>query len=125
MENKGNQICRKCNGIANPSKALDNTWVGSSDFGGDFGERGTTMSKCGKPQMVDCLKCSNCGHSWVPAKMRKKTLDVALFKAYINKFSKEEKIAAFKLMFDDVPENEKLNFLNEAKIIEWYKLNCY
>jgi hypothetical protein len=47
-----------------PGICLVNGVYGSSDFGGDFGTVGTTMSEGpgdGKPRQ--CLKCKACGHS--------------------------------------------------------------
>ena len=64
--------CKKCGGKCHPSKALNNTMVYYDDFGGDAGGRGTTGSRSGKPKMVECLKCEDCGHSFVPEKEQKK-----------------------------------------------------
>lgn len=58
--------CNKCNGNAKPSKALLNQLVSFNDFGNDAGSRGTTQSRSGKAELVDCLKCTDCGHSWIP-----------------------------------------------------------
>lgn len=44
-------------------KALKNTLYYSEDFGGDRGERGTTMSRTGEPIMVEVYKCPQCGYS--------------------------------------------------------------
>lgn len=68
--NNQNYTCKKCNGKGKPSKALNNTLIGFDDFGGDVGDRGTTMSRVGPAKMVDCIKCENCGHSWVPLSTR-------------------------------------------------------
>lgn len=65
---KRNQ-CNKCGGAGIPSKALNNTLVGFDDFGGDAHKRGTTQSRAGKAQLVDCIKCTSCGHSWIPENM--------------------------------------------------------
>lgn len=55
--------CFVCGGLMKDSQALENTWVGLEDFGKDFGQRGTTMSKIGQPVMKVVRKCSSCGHS--------------------------------------------------------------
>ena len=57
-------ICFKCGGDIGEGQALDNTWVGSDDFGGDAGQRGTTISKIGPPIMKKVCKCIFCGHSF-------------------------------------------------------------
>lgn len=62
-----NNTCN-CGGQGKPSKALLNTLVPFNDFGNDAGQRGTTQSRQGTAQLVDCLKCDKCGHSWVPSK---------------------------------------------------------
>ena len=56
--------CR-CGGTGNRSQAALNTLVSFNDFGNDAGSRGTTMSRVGKAQLVDCIKCIACGHSWI------------------------------------------------------------
>ena len=55
--------CFVCGGLMSDGQALDNTWVGSEDFGDDYGQPGTTMSKIGQPIMRVVRKCSSCGHS--------------------------------------------------------------
>lgn len=56
--------CPKCNVEMEPSKAFENTLVGSPDFVGDTGkERGCTMSRVGPVKLIDCLKCPECGWS--------------------------------------------------------------
>lgn len=55
----------KCGGDAVPGQALSNTLTGYEDFGGDAGSYGSTLSRSGPAKMVDCLKCTVCGHSWV------------------------------------------------------------
>lgn len=62
------QICRECGCIGKPSKALLNQLVSFDDFGNDAGKRGTTQSRHGEAKEVDCLKCPNCGHSWISEK---------------------------------------------------------
>lgn len=57
--------CRKCNSICKESTGLLNTLVSFEDFGGDRGEPGTTQSRVGEPVLVKCMKCSNCGHSFI------------------------------------------------------------
>ena len=58
--------CIKCNTETIASKALLNTLVSSNDFGNDAGTRGTTQSRIGKPKLINCQKCPNCGHSFIP-----------------------------------------------------------
>ena len=62
------QICKECGCIGKPSKALLNQLVSFDDFGNDAGKRETTQSRHGEAKEVDCLKCPNCGHSWIPEK---------------------------------------------------------
>lgn len=62
------QICKECGCIGKRSKALLNQLVSFDDFGNDAGKRGTTQSRQGKAKQVGCLKCPNCGHSWIPEK---------------------------------------------------------
>lgn len=52
--------CRKCNGDMKPSKAMQETYTGRSDF---IGGAVVTMSPGGPGRLVDCLKCSICGWS--------------------------------------------------------------
>ena len=62
------QVCRVCGGNLKRGIALIPGIYGSEDFGGDFGQVGTTMSEGpgdGKPRQ--CLKCEKCGHSFIPA----------------------------------------------------------
>lgn len=61
-----NNNCKKCNGSMKESKVLLNSLVSFSDFGNDVGQRGTTQSRNGNANLVDCLKCENCGHSYIP-----------------------------------------------------------
>jgi len=59
--------CIKCGSEAKPSKALLNTLIAAQDFGGEtIHTRGATVSRSGKATLADCLKCTNCGHSWIP-----------------------------------------------------------
>lgn len=58
-------ICNKCGKLAKASKVLINKLIGFDDFGNDAGQRGTTMSRRGKAKLHSCMKCSNCGHSWI------------------------------------------------------------
>lgn len=52
--------CRKCNGLMQPSKAIDQTYTGSPDF---IGGAVVTMSPGGPGRLVDCMKCEACGWS--------------------------------------------------------------
>lgn len=64
--------CRKCNGNCKPSKAFNNTLVLSWDFDkNDYGRRGTTQSRVGKATLVECMKCEDCGHSFIPTKSKR------------------------------------------------------
>ncbi len=58
--------CRRCNSECKPSKGLLNQLVSFNDFDNDAGSRGTTQSRVGKAILVDCYKCINCGHSFIP-----------------------------------------------------------
>ena len=56
------RTCRKCGATMQPGKALAQTFVGGSpDFPGD--DHATTFSAGGHGQMIDCLKCPECGWS--------------------------------------------------------------
>ena len=57
--------CKECGGHMKPSKALLNQLVTFVDFNGDASDRGT-QSRSGSPIMVDCLKCVDCGHTYIP-----------------------------------------------------------
>ena len=57
--------CKKCGAQAILSKGYGNAYISHNDFGNDAGNRGTTQTKV-TGKVVDCLKCSGCGHSWVP-----------------------------------------------------------
>jgi hypothetical protein len=66
MENERNQ-CRRCGGNAIPSKALMNYhYIDKSYHRGE---------KEFETKLLDCLKCSSCGHSWIPIKS---TTEIAL-----------------------------------------------
>ena len=52
--------CKKCGGELKPGKALMQTVSGSPDFAD--GEV-ITLSPCGTGKLIDCIKCSACGHS--------------------------------------------------------------
>lgn len=58
-------FCRECGTKAELSKALLNTLVSFDDLGNDAGQRGTTQSRMGPAELVDCHKCPNCGHSFI------------------------------------------------------------
>lgn len=64
MENK----CRKCGGEGKPSQAFQNTLIEFVSRDSKIGDRGNTLSQSGPAELVDCLKCSSCGHSWIPQK---------------------------------------------------------
>lgn len=57
--------CIKCGGIGKASQAFNDTWEEHLDLGSKPGDRGNTLSKTGPAKLVDCLKCSSCGHSWL------------------------------------------------------------
>lgn len=58
--------CVKCSGECKQSKALNNTLVSFNDFGNDANSRGTTQTRVGQAVLVDCQKCENCGHTFIP-----------------------------------------------------------
>ena len=59
-------ICRKCKGIMKPGKAIAQTYVGGMpDFIGDA--HPVTFSAGGPGELIDCLKCQSCGHSFMPS----------------------------------------------------------
>jgi len=57
MENERNQ-CRKCGGEGKPSKGYMNF----------HNVQTTDLSKEFETKLLDCIKCSSCGHSWIPLK---------------------------------------------------------
>lgn len=50
-------ICKKCNGIAKPSKAY-------GDALGKPNQAGSRRILEGRGGLIDCWKCKKCGHSW-------------------------------------------------------------
>lgn len=63
-EKINNDVCRECGGKCIESKAFENTYVAMNDFGNDAGEDGSTMSKIGEAELINCYKCTDCGHSF-------------------------------------------------------------
>ena len=60
-------VCRVCGGRLKRGRVIVPGIYGSEDFGGDFGQAGTTMSEGPATKgPVDCLKCEKCGHSFLP-----------------------------------------------------------
>ena len=58
--------CRKCGERCYPSKALVNLMCGTPDSNGSL--VGATLGMSKDVEMVDCLKCGICGHSFVLGK---------------------------------------------------------
>lgn len=52
-------ICKKCGGETKPSKGYGNAYTEPS-------ESGLVTVLLGKGNLIDCLKCVQCGHSFVP-----------------------------------------------------------
>lgn len=51
-----NNTCKKCGGIGKPSKSFMNFhYIQEKDKSKEF-----------QTKFLDCLKCTNCGHSWIP-----------------------------------------------------------
>lgn len=64
---KGAPVCRVCGGRMKLGRAIIPGIYASEDFGGDFGQAGTTMSEGPATKgPVECLKCEKCGHSFLP-----------------------------------------------------------
>lgn len=58
--------CARCGGWMKPGSVLLNFVYGTTDFGGDFGAAGTTVSEGpGDGTLYPCLKCESCGHTTV------------------------------------------------------------
>jgi hypothetical protein len=53
--------CKKCNGEMIPSKALEQNYGGIPDFIGS--SEICTISPDGTANLIDCLKCKDCGWS--------------------------------------------------------------
>lgn len=107
MKTKETSVCRECGTIGKPSKAMLNELVSFDDFGNDAGKRGTTQSRVGKAQLVNCTKCPNCGHSWIPEKSNKKQFkefNPELFKAYIDKFDDKAIRDIFRIVSEKMQE---------------------
>jgi len=58
--------CRNCGGACHPSKALVNLMCGTPDADGSL--VGATLGMSKDVEMVGCLKCGICGHSFVLGK---------------------------------------------------------
>jgi len=52
--------CRKCSGLMQPSKAIQETYTGVHDFPDGIV---VTVSAGGPGRLVDCMKCEKCGWS--------------------------------------------------------------
>lgn len=62
VQKTSTNTCRKCNSVGLASEGFVNGLVKSND---DY--RGEPVYyRLGQPKLTDCLKCSNCGHSWRP-----------------------------------------------------------
>lgn len=83
--------CKKCNGQCKPSQALNNSLVSSNDFGNDSNSRGTTQSRLGEAKLVDCEKCTNCGHSFVPNENTDISLHMKWWESLSDDFSNNSK----------------------------------
>lgn len=60
--------CRRCGAEVKSGIAIGQTYVGHPDFPGDTGmEPGCTISPGGPGKVIQCQKCTECGHSFVPA----------------------------------------------------------
>jgi hypothetical protein len=121
--------CRVCGGEPSLSTAFLNDLIAMEDFGGETTKtRGATLSRLGKTKQIHCLKCTNCGHSWIPQENKEEDYPIVdqlgnrgfvkpnqkqfkefnedLFRAYIDKFSDENKYEMLRLL----AESFKLNF---------------
>lgn len=63
LERGTGDACRRCGSKMKPSKAISQTYTGMPDFPG---KEVVTISPGGPGQLVDCLKCRQCGHSVTP-----------------------------------------------------------
>ena len=53
---KTNETCKKCGGICKPSKGILNIHdIQTNDLSKEF-----------ETKILDCIKCTSCGHSWIP-----------------------------------------------------------
>lgn len=70
------QTCKKCGGHCKPAKAYKNKLVESLDFRDSrFGDRGNTLSRRGRAELVYCMKCTKCGHSFIPDNLQDKAFE--------------------------------------------------
>jgi ribosomal protein S26 len=53
--------CKKCGGTMQPGKAIEQTLTGIPDFVGD--KYAVTVSPGGPGELIDCIKCVECGYS--------------------------------------------------------------
>lgn len=57
--------CKKCSGFCKPSQGFGNAYQK---------EQHQTLVFQGKGDLIDCLKCEDCGHSFIPIKQEIQTL---------------------------------------------------
>jgi hypothetical protein len=66
MDNSPPKItCNECGGDVKPSKALVNPLCGTRDGTGTTLIAGATLSPSSEAVIKDCLKCQECGHSFI------------------------------------------------------------
>jgi len=82
--------CKKCSGKSKNSKAIQNVHnIQTQDLSREF-----------ETNLIDCLKCEDCGHSWIPSKESKDNHDIAQ-KAMDNYFKDP-------LPIDELPSGNKI-----------------
>jgi hypothetical protein len=59
--------CRKCNSECKPSKGLINSYL----IEVTIDENKQCWTDYTNAKLVDCYKCVNCGHSFIPSKLDK------------------------------------------------------
>jgi hypothetical protein len=118
--------CKNCNSNCKQSKALLNTLVESTDLG-TYGTSGNTQSRVGDAELVDCMKCENCGHSFIPTMTNEEKLSKLFQIAEKNGW---EEPFAFNISLNDLVtdyEVGKVSFIealvrtDHLSIINWSK----
>lgn len=114
MENERNQ-CRKCGGNAIPSKALMNYHFIDKSY-----HRG---EKEFKTKLLDCLKCSSCGHSWVPIKSIQEVSQELALEWWHNLFDKDEGLTLSRIS-DKYYPSRGYGTLIDKEIEEIWRKEC-
>lgn len=108
---KNNQYrCRKCGGKCKPSKGFGDAYIT---------EQYQTMVLQGEGNLIDCLKCEDCGHSFVPknaeSKNRQRIKDLEQQCLYLGNELRLKELTHKRQIAELKAENERLR--QEIKIL--------